>query len=184
MVRLLPVRHRRSPGVRRSVLSQKRSGGRHAPGVPDLRRRLRGAAARRHPVRHHGRPFRAQAGAGGDTSDDRHRHDSDRPAADLCPDRLLGARAAGRDARGAGPRSRGRIWRSRDLPGRERTAGPSRFLGRLCAARRFRRQSAGRRRLRACHHAAARGPAVVGLAPALPGELPADPGRHLRSPAR
>ena len=32
-------------------------------------------------------------------------------------------------------------------------------------------------------HAAARRPDVVGLAPAVPGELPADHGRHLRSPA-
>ena len=62
-------------------------------------------------------------------------------------------------------------------------ARPSRFLGQLCAARRVDRQSARRRRLRAGDPAAARRPDVVGLAPAVPGELPADPGRHLRSPA-
>ena len=96
MVRLLPLRHRRRAGVRRTVLSQERSGGRHAAGVPDLRRRLRGAAARRHSVRHHGRPLRAQTRPGGDAVDDRRRHHADRRAADLCPDRLLGAGAAGR----------------------------------------------------------------------------------------
>ena len=138
MVRLLPLRHRRRAGVRRSVLSEERSAGRHAAGVPDLRRRLRGAAARRHRVRHHGRPLRPQARAGGDATDDRHRHHRDRPAADLCPDRLLGAGAAGRDARGAGTGRRRRIWRRGDLPGRERAARPSRFLGRLCAAWRLR----------------------------------------------
>src|SRR5437660_217212 len=62
------------------------------------------------------------------------------------------------------------------------TAAP-RFLGQLCRARRLRRQSAGGRRVRAGAPAAARGPDVVGLAHSVPGELPADHGWHLRSPA-
>ena len=151
MVRLLPVRHRRGAGVRRPVLSEERSGRRHAAGVPDLRRRLRGAAARRHPVRHPGRPLRAQAGAGGDPAHDRHRHHRDRAFADLRPDRLLGAAAAGRDARHPGAWRRRRIWRRRDLPGRECAGRAARLLGQLCAARRLHRQFARRRRLCAGH---------------------------------
>src|SRR5882757_2934349 len=138
MVRLLPVRHRRGAGVRRAVLSEKRSCGRHAAGVPDLRRRLRGAAARRHPVRHHGRPLRAQARFGGDLADDRHRHHGDRPAADLCPDRLLGPGALGLAARRAGIGRRRRIWRRGDLPGGKCARKTSRLLGQFCAARRLR----------------------------------------------
>ncbi len=59
-------------------------------------------------------------------------------------------------------------------------AASARLLGQLCAARRVDRQSARRRRLRAGDAAAARRPDVVGLAPAVPGELPADRGRHFR----
>ena len=55
-----------------------------------------------------------------------------------------------------------------------------RLLGQLCAARRLRRQSARGRGLRAGDDAAAGGPDDLGLAHPVPGELPADPGRHLR----
>src|SRR6516225_8461664 len=46
------------------------------------------------------------------------------------------------------------------------------------------RQSACRRCVRSGDAAAARTADVLGLAPALPRQLPAHPGRHLRSPAR
>ncbi|GCC49306.1 hypothetical protein chiPu_0033556, partial [Chiloscyllium punctatum] len=91
MVRLLPLRHRRRAGVRRVVLPEERSGGRHAAVVPDLRRRLRGATVRRPVVRHPRRPLWPQAGAGRNPADDRHRHHGDRLPADLCADRRLGA---------------------------------------------------------------------------------------------
>src|SRR6267378_386778 len=127
--------------------------------------------------------LRAQTCLGGDAVDDRRRHHTDRPVADLCSDRLLGSRAAGRDARGAGLGRRRRIWRRGDLPGGERATKTSRLLGQLRAARRVDRQSARGRRVCAGDAAAARGSDDVGLAPTVPGELPADHGRHLRSPA-
>jgi len=66
-----------------------------------------------------------------------------------------GAGLAGRDARRPGIGSGRRIWRGRDLPGRECAAAPSRFLGQLRAAWRVGRQSARGRGLRARHPAAA-----------------------------
>src|SRR6266576_3786324 len=127
---------------------------------------------------------RPQAGAGGDTVDDRHRHDRDRPTADLCPDRLLGAGAARADARDPRLGRRRRIWRGGHLSRRERAGASSRLLGQFCAARRLDRQPACGRRLCAGDAITTRRSDVMGLAPAVPGKLPAHRGRRIRSPAR
>ena len=183
MVRLLPLRHRRGAGVRRTVLPEERSGRRHPALLPDLWRRFRVPTVGRHHLRHPRRSLWPQARIGRNAADDRSRHHRDRLLADLFSNRRLGPHPAGRDADRAGAWRRRRIWRRGDLSGRERACEPSRLLGRLCAARRFRRQSAGGRSVRSGVDAAARRDDELGMAPAVPRELRPDPGRALCPPA-
>jgi len=151
MVRFLPVWHRRRASVRGAVLSESDPVVGTLLAVPDVWRRLlwcgrlggilfgiMGDRFGRKPVLV---ATLLMIGVG---------TQADRRAADLCPDRLLGASTARRHARrarmGAGAEYGGAvIFLVENAPPK-----PSRFLlGQLCAARRLRRQSARRRCIRA-----------------------------------
>ena len=168
MVRFFHLRHRRGPRLQRSVLSQIRSGGRHARGFCYIRRRICRPPVRRVVFRPFRRPARPQADAGRHPIARRYRHLSDRAPADLCTRRRLGAGGAGGAAPGSGLRCRRGIRRSRDLCRRICAARQAGRLWQLGADRRRRRQLAGRRGLRARQSAAAREIYRLGLAAAVP----------------
>ena len=81
MVRLLPLRHRRGAGVRRTVLPEERSGRRHPALLPDLRRRFRVPTVGRHHLRYPWRSLWPQARIGRNAADDR---SSAPPRSDSC----------------------------------------------------------------------------------------------------
>ena len=110
---------------------------------------LRRAAGRRHRLRPFRRPDRAQAAADAEPGPDGRGDRADRPAADLCPDRHLGAAPADRAAPRPGLRGRRRMGRGGADGGRAWRRRPARLLGELAAGGRRRRQSARRRRARA-----------------------------------
>ena len=95
MVRLFSLRHRRGPGVRPAVLSEKRPSCRHPTVVSDFRCGFRCPSTRRYLFRHLGRPAGTQAGSGGDAANDWRRHHPDRCVADLFRHRRMGASPAG-----------------------------------------------------------------------------------------
>ena len=111
MVRLPDLRHRRRAGVQQAVLSHRHAARRHPGGAGDLCGGLRGAAGRRRAVRLLRRPHRAQVDADAHHVRDGAGHVPDRPAADLRPDRHLGARPAGRAALHPGHRAGRRMGR-------------------------------------------------------------------------
>ena len=121
LVRLPAVRDRRRAGIQFRVLPESQPDDGHARGVRDLRRRLPVPAARRRRVRPLRRPARPQADAGADRDADGAVDGRDRPAAGVLDDRLVGARAAGADARDPGFRGRRRMGR-RGADGRRKRA--------------------------------------------------------------
>ena len=91
VVRLLPLRHGRRRGLRQAVLQRPGRTGRAVRGLRHLRRRVLRPTDRRPDLRPLRRPHRAQADAAADPGDHGRRHRAHRPAADLRPDRRLGA---------------------------------------------------------------------------------------------
>ncbi len=145
LVRLPAVRDRRRAGVQFGVLPESQSDDGHARGVRHLRRRLPVPAARRHRVRPLRRPARPQADARADRDADGAVDGRDRPAAGVLDDRLVGARAAGADARDPGVRRRRRMGRRGADGRRERAEAKEGVLQQRRAGRLRRRARAGHR---------------------------------------
>ncbi|CAA9293109.1 MAG: Uncharacterized MFS-type transporter, partial [uncultured Actinomycetospora sp.] len=110
VVRLLPLQHRRRPGVRALVLRQQR-GRRRPAGVLDPVRGVRGASDRRRDLRALRRPHRAQAEPGGDAADHGRGDGADRVPAHLRDHRHRRADPPDAVAGHAGHRCRRRVGR-------------------------------------------------------------------------
>lgn len=182
VVRLLRVRHRRGAGIRPRVLSARRiAARRQSRRVRGIRARLRRAPARRDRVRPRRRPLRAQGVARVDAADHGRIDLRDRPAADLCAGRPVGAGRARRAAPAAGHRVRRRMGRRRTDDQRERAARAARLLRGVEPARRGRRLRAVVGRVSRRAGAAGRHVPHVGLAAAVPRERRDLRDRHLYS---
>ncbi len=90
VVRLLPLRHRRRPGLRQAVLQRPRRTGRAVRGVRHVRGRVPRAADRRADLRPLRRPDRPQEDADPHAADHGRRHRGDRAAAVVRRDRRVG----------------------------------------------------------------------------------------------
>ena len=184
VVRLLHLRHGRRARLRRPVLQRQ---GRHRRGdarrLRHLRRRLRGAPARRDPVRQHGRPHRPPRDADRHDAADGHLDRHHRPAAHLREHRPLGADPADAHARLPGPGRRRRVRRRVDPARRACAQAQARLLRLVQPARRADRPRARHRGVPA-RQPAAGGPAQrVGLAAPVPGLVPDDLRDALLPPA-
>ncbi len=113
MVRLLPLRHRRKPGVQPTLLSRSELVRRHDAVVRDLRRRIRRQTHRRRRVRALRRPDRPEEDARSDDVHHGHRHGTDGRVADDRTDRRTRTDPSAPSSDTPGLRTRWRMGRRR-----------------------------------------------------------------------